>query len=271
MFSNIHPVYQSSDEVCLRVRLLEFSILFTKRQHMSELSPTWKSLELSMRHRNTAATNFPHGRGLPDIKPYLDVEQHNMDSTARMTHEGGKTKNSPIISLLETLPIFMALSAIGNMLQQSKITEVWMRLAAGFMAQAVIEQYLVYGSQRADLFYEAFAWGFDPHITAKEDSEAWMINAMFFNEDGEFEMWHDIKVEHMRAILPPHGSRLLDHLRSLREKELDLASFEFCIVQFLGGLMRILPTPILKQLEGHRTDDMAGAVASLTEPAIRVD
>ena len=75
-----------------------------------------------------------------------------------------------------------------------------MRLAAGYMTQAVIEQYLVYGPPSSDVLKEAFAWGFDSAAMAKEGSGNWAVNAMFLDEEAEFESWQTIRDEHMRAV-----------------------------------------------------------------------
>lgn len=111
----------------------------------------------------------------------------------------------PLVSLLDTIPSFMALSAAENTMQQSKITDKWMRLAARYMMQAVVEQYLTYGVQSDEVLKEAFAWGFDPEAVAKEWSDEWIVNAMFLDDETEFESWHEIRDEHMQAV--SHKSR----------------------------------------------------------------
>ena len=127
-----------------------------------------------------------------------------MDREASKRNKVQKTQNlnpaSGEISLLDTLPSFMALSAAQSVLQDRPITDIWMRLAAGFMAHAAIEQYLVYGMPLSDAIRAAFAWGFDAESTAQEGSEDWQINAMFLGEDEEVLGWSEIKDEHMQAV-----------------------------------------------------------------------
>ena len=109
----------------------------------------------------------------------------------------------PSVSLLDTLPSFIALSAAQVASQEeSSITEMWMRLAADYMAQAVAEQYLVYKSQRPDILQEAFAWGFDESSLAAEGTDEFAINVMFFDEDAEGtnSAWEDIRDDRMRAV-----------------------------------------------------------------------
>ena len=109
----------------------------------------------------------------------------------------------PSISLLDTLPSFIALSAAHLALQdESSVTEIWMRLAAGYMAQAAAEQYLVYKSRWLDVLQKAFAWGFDDKSAAVEGTDEFMINAIFFDEEeeGANKAWEYIRDEHMRAV-----------------------------------------------------------------------
>ena len=111
------------------------------------------------------------------------------------------------ISLLDTLPSFIALSAAHISSQdEASITEIWMRLAAGYMAQAAAEQYLIYKSQRPDVLHEVFAWGFDDNSPAPEGTDEFTINAMFFDEEeeGANSTWEHIRDEHMRAVFVAH-------------------------------------------------------------------
>ena len=90
-------------------------------------------------------------------------------------------KSSPL-SMLDTLPSFMALSAAQSALQALPVSDVWMRLAAGYMAHAALEQKLLHGVHLTDALNEAFAWRFDPESSAEEGSDEWAINTMFFGE-----------------------------------------------------------------------------------------
>ena len=105
------------------------------------------------------------------------------------------------LSLLDTLPEFIALSAAQNALQESTITDVWMKLAARYMAQAVLEQYLIFGAQGPTALQEAFAWGLDSNSDTKTGSDEWKINAMFWGgEDEELSGWNEIRDEHKNAV-----------------------------------------------------------------------
>lgn len=102
-------------------------------------------------------------------------------------------------SLQETLPLFLTLSAAQNSLQQSTITELWMRLAAGYMAQAYAEQVLVYNNDRPTLLAETFWWRYQADCSAEEGSDEWQINKMFDADENVIRLWEDIKEEHMQA------------------------------------------------------------------------
>ena len=134
----------------------------------------------------------------------MRIKQEIADAVpARPDAISGRSSKLPSISLLDTLPSFMALSATQNALpEESKITDIWMRLTAGFMAQAVAEQYLVYNSQQTDVIREAFAWGFDEENGAEEGSDDYLTNVMFWDEEAEGpnSAWEEIRDEHMRAV-----------------------------------------------------------------------
>ena len=126
-----------------------------------------------------------------------------VEITVPADSESWRADRPPNISLLDTLPSFMSLSA-SQIASQDEfgVTEMWMRLAAGYMAQAVAEQYLVFNSQRLDVMQEAFAWGFDAANSAKEGSDEYLTNVMFWDEqaEGASPAWEKIREEHMRAV-----------------------------------------------------------------------
>ncbi len=75
-----------------------------------------------------------------------------------------------------------------------------MSLAARYMTQSALEQYLVYGEKGSEALMEAFAWGFDAELVAEEGTDEWETNAMFWDEDAELEGWEDIRNAHLRAV-----------------------------------------------------------------------
>ena len=218
MYHARHPNQHGDENLRFRLRLLRFAVMFTNRWASSEAMPSASALKaLRQKRRNQAGSFRSGGRGaprstlgLPDLTEYMtppemletkrDDPYCNADAALdRFTHSQLRTA-TPQISLLDTLPAFMALSAAQIALQQGTVTDVWMDLAAGYMVQAVAEQYLVYESQRPEILQEAFAWGFDADCNAEENSDEWQINAMFFGEDEVVNGWDSVRDEHMRAV-----------------------------------------------------------------------
>lgn len=217
IFRTIHAGYRGSKELRFRLRHLRFAAMYTRRMVASETTPSKTALQkLSDQRRNQAITFRCVEQNLASL-PLIDLnenhaprhkgpikQQQSLRSRTRpdLSPSHG-TSTPPPTSLLDSLPSFMALSAVfQTTTNQTTITDTWMRLAAGFMAQAVVEQYLVYGSTGDEVLQEAFAWGFDAECTAEEGSDEWEINAMFWGEDQVVPRWEEIRDAHMQAVCP---------------------------------------------------------------------
>ena len=146
---------------------------------------------------------------VPDLTQYatsLDIAgiEHEQGGKSGEFHStkalSGSVKDQSSVALIDILPHFMALSAAQNAMQDTTITEIWMHLAAGFMAHAVIEQYLKHGESYPALLQEAFAWGFDADCSADEGSDEWQINIMFWGDDGAVIGWDRIRDEHLHIV-----------------------------------------------------------------------
>ncbi len=201
MFKIMHPGYHGDVDLEFRLRLLKFTVLFAKRNVTSSIRPL-RSLRLlrniRLKRQGQVKTFIfrEDGSGsedIPDLTEYLAPED--------AMHIQHKSQDfAPLISLMDTLPMFMSLSAAASSMHESTITDDWMTLAAGYMAQAVAEQYLVYKSPRSELLREAFAWGFDAECAAEEGTDEWMINVMFLGEDEKVAGWEQIRDEHMHHV-----------------------------------------------------------------------
>lgn len=214
IFCSIHPDHHSSLDAQFRLRLLKFTVMFTKRSAPAGTVFPGPVLQNLRHRRQEQALSFRSGDNefaaldLPDLTEYLaplnvmEIKQEHVGhkSTSGNKMSENKSLFPPTISLLDTIPLFMAVSAAQISMQEGTITETWMRLAAGYMAQAVAEQYLVYGSQRQQVLQEAFSWGFDPECRAKEGSDEFQINAMFWGMDAVVEGWDIIRDEHTQAV-----------------------------------------------------------------------
>lgn len=192
--------------------------MYTRRMVASETAPSKTALQrLSGQRRNQATAFRCVEQNLASL-PLIDLNeyhapQHKGPIKQQQSLRAPPTRpdlssshvgpTPPSTSLLDSLPPFMALSAVfQTTTNQTTITDTWMRLAAGFMAQAVVEQYLVYGSTSDEVLHEAFAWGFDAECTAEEGSDEWEINAMFWGEDQVVPRWEEIRNAHMQAVCP---------------------------------------------------------------------
>ncbi|KAK0516897.1 hypothetical protein JMJ35_000052 [Cladonia borealis] len=207
----------------------------------------------------------------PQFRAPIKQQQSSRSPTPPGLSQSHVTSTPPSTSLLDSLPSFMALSAVfQTTTNQTTITDTWMRLAAGFMAQAVIEQYLIYGSTGDEVLQEAFAWGFDAECTAEEGSDEWEINAMFWGEDQVVPRWEEIRDAHMQALVPPAGTDLLTHLRGLIDNELSVPKFEECMIAFLDGLLRDQSIPVLAQVEMGQVDGVSREEARVLQQAIGI-
>ena len=186
--------------------------MFTSRFDLFQVRPSSSCLQEIRRRYKNRANAFD--QDLSSVKP---VHHHNLNpmDSAQKTGQIARSlyPSSETLSLLDTLPSFMAISATKSVLQDMPITDIWMKLAAGFMAHAALEQSLVHGVPLLVAIREAFAWGLDPDNTAEEGSEDWQENAMFLGEDEEVAGWSEIKRRHMQLVSlqrlhAPYSARL---------------------------------------------------------------
>ncbi|KAL8705546.1 MAG: hypothetical protein Q9201_001363 [Fulgogasparrea decipioides] len=245
IFRALHPGHEAPTQIRFRLRLLQFTYAFTKWQRHSSVQPMIPTTN----HQGSSLSGDP---------------KDQMSSHA---------KRQDFMYLQETLPLFLALSAVQNAIQESAITELWMRLAAGYMAQAYAEQVLECHNDRPDLLEEVFDWGLDVGCRAEEGSDEWLINEMFTAEDQIsevriMELWNDIREEHMHALRPPGGTLLTAHLEAIVVDGLSTSTFKEKVREFLAGLLSAHQTPLLAQLESGAVDGLSPeSTAALKERA----
>ena len=199
IFRFIHPNQPATTDIQFRLRLLRFTSMFTARFALTSIEPPPTRLR-RVRWQTKENTNEFDRTSNPWHVGELGVMNREASKRNKTQKPQSLYPASGEISLLDTLPSFMALSAAQSVLQDRPITDIWMRLAAGFMAHAALEQHLVYGVPLSDAIRVAFAWGFDAESTAQEGSDDWQINAMFLGQDEEVLGWNEIKDEHMEAV-----------------------------------------------------------------------
>lgn len=179
------------------------------------------------------------------------------------------------VSLLDILPSFMAVIAARNELNNSNLSTGLMELAAQFMLQASLEQYLVRGATGCDAIDEAFAWGYKPpHPTnGQKNSTPTGLNGdgptepivetdrMFQSEDNvsqEIPDWSEIKASYIAELAHSESGSLKRHLEEVADGY-PIEDFEETILQLLQGLAASLPIPVLAQLEKGSLDGMSSA------------
>ena len=180
---------------------------------------------------------------------------------------------SACLSLLDLLPSFMGVIAARNELNNSNLSTGLMELAAQFMLQASLEQYLACGATGCDAIDEAFAWGLKPakspkkaNTTAHDDGDDTAdllseVDRMFQNEDHNSQEnpdWHDIKASHIAELAHSDSETLRQHLEDVAYGY-PIAEFEETVLQLLAGLAASLPEPVFSQLEKGSLDGMSRA------------
>lgn len=172
--------------------ILELQRMREQHYQQARASPMYKNLPQNLNVGRLTGPPTPS-----KLKTIANDEQ--LSNVIQAPDESKKKLDSP--SLLDSLPEFMALcAAVHVILQGTQVTDVWMNLAADYMAQAVIEQFLVYGEQGTCVLRQAFSYGFDSESVAEEASDEFLINALFFDDDKQVEGWDMIREEHIRAV-----------------------------------------------------------------------
>lgn len=271
IFRSRYPGHHGNADLQFRLRLLRFTSLSASRFGSSLAFPTISALQdMRKRQSNRAKTSqfynsFPNDLNITALgdsllSPKSEFRTHNHEQNHE--HQLGPSATSGAAnrmshdspSLLDTLPDFMAISAAQIMLQATNITNVWMRLAAGYMSHAVVEQILVYRVPGLEVLRQAFAWGFEEHSNAEEGSDELQINALFLGEDGVVVGWDDIRDAHIRALIPPPSTSLQSHIETLLSNDLPSTVFEQNLLDFLWGLLDSQPRPLWVQIECGNID-----------------
>ncbi|KAI9871732.1 MAG: hypothetical protein M1830_002520 [Pleopsidium flavum] len=278
VFRANHPSHRASLNMQSRLRLLRYTTLFTRRISSWPSSPLLPSLEnLRSQNGERASTWLSHRGPLPTFAdsrlqvfttalplPEATLSRNRQHVSTVLMAPTGLTLFYGLqkcLSLLDTLPGFMALSAAQIAMHSSRsVTRIWMSLAAQYMTQSALEQYLVYGEQGSEALLEAFAWGFDADLVAEEGTEEWETNAMFWDGDEELKGWEDIRGMHLRAIkfAPEPEIALETHLEDLAMSN-PIEEFENDMMAFLEASLGCQPSPTLAQLE-------AGELEGLSRP-----
>ena len=292
IFKAKHPSYKPDPELRFRLLLLKFSTLFCHRFVRSAVTPPKHSLH-KLKEQNTSrardwirdSNRLPSGEHdmsrwetrLPFAPQALNNHRaHSLEALKFRAkddaHDDAFYGTSASLALLDILPLFMTMIAARNELNNSNISSGLVVLAARFMLQACLEQYLVFGNEGSDAVDEAFAWGYkhpqatdEPQDHHSADSHGVEVedvsdetSRMFQAEDGlaeERREWTDLKAKYIALLADERHDNLQDHLERVA-REHPVASFESTVLQLLAGLSASLPLPVLAQLERGSLDGM---------------
>lgn len=209
-----------------RSRLLYFSTLFLRRyqRHPFALPPTeLESIRYLHKRRaelwwDAAEQALPRHEAWASQLPTSPKDRQRALEQLKTNSKSASTRDSSIgqedaASLLDLLPMFIALSAAVRQLQGpdvADVTEAWMHLAAEFMLQSVLEQWMIFESSGAEKIGEAFAWGWLA-VPESEWPDEQIVNDMFCEEGllQEVEKWADMRTRAIQLVRATQGGQSL--------------------------------------------------------------
>lgn len=284
LFQGRYPAYRPDQELHFRQLLLQLVTLVTQRYVRCPATPAKSSLQ-SLRDSNQtrARTWIGDASRLPTVdantKPFdsaLPVTAEELEENRAHVlrsidippedhvYEDAFYGTSECVSLLDLLPLFMRISGACYTMFSCPPTDTWMRLAAAWMLQACLEQYLIWGASGSDAIDEAFAWGPKRPEDFQEEGEDMTgeapkihdrrrdENPFCLDMDGEdAELWKDIRTRALETILSAkdqYWKDLVSHLAAVSERH-PLAKTDKEIVGFLKSLAECIPEPVLVQLQ----------------------
>lgn len=282
IFKAKHPCHAPDPKLRFRFLLLKFTTLFCSRLVRSAITPSKQALG-QLREANTSraldwirdSNGVPSGTydmSMFDAKlPLSQLEAHRARNLSALkmpaeddAHEDAYYGTSSSIALLDILPSFMTVIAARNEIANSNISTGLLELAAQFMLQACLEQYLVRGANGSDAIDEAFSWGYKPAQSADgvQDTEpSDETIRMFQDEEGgsqEVPEWSSIKSDTIALLANGDGDSLGNHLSAIAVEH-TITEFEDDMMKLISGLEASLPPPVLAQLESGSLDGMTPA------------
>ena len=281
IFKARHPTYTADPELKFRIKLLKVVTLFTQRFTRNPAAPQETALSALRETDKKRAVEWiqstadvPSSRfSVEFFDDYFPRPSHELETNrAHVLHElhipaEDRDSEEPFygtsscVSLLDILSLFMEMSALRNAMNASNFSEQGMHMAAEFMLQACLEQYLIVGAEGSDAVDMAFSWGYSGNAGNKRPPEI-EIYDMFEDEEYAEEVvsWSGIKMSYLEELLPPdHVSADASSdgcsLENIAAK-FPIDKFESSILGYLGALSRSVSEPVLLQLESGKLDGM---------------
>ena len=273
-----------------RLRLLQFVCLFARRLRPTSSSPTLESLQY-LRHRIDARLlerelddppdfdeHCEQWRAFPLSEKRLARNQQQFLRTLKVEQgtESGYFGSPSAITMFDLLPQFMSLSAYVFQETGFEVKELWMELAAEFMLQAALEQYLVHGLGGAETLRMCFSYGWDSNADKDRRAKYWQANPsltdedcremaededvnndMFHDEEDDTEIkgWKEIRERFMNFLKPEQDMNLIRQME-LAAAQHSVFDFEGQVISFLEAILSSSPAPFLVQLEANKIDGM---------------
>lgn len=299
LFKARYPTYRPDPELHFRQQLLQLVVLVTQRFRRCSATPIRSSLT-ALRAANQARARawIGHVSRLPtadyNVRPFdqaLPISRTEMEENRSLmlealgiaaeddAYEDNFYGTSECVGLLDLLPLFMRVSAACHTMFECPPTKKWMELAAGWMLQGCLEQYLIFGASGSDAIDEAFAWGPGEHLDLSmnedveegHDTTQWNKSQDPFclgleNEDTQ--LWQTIKSRALNTILSAerqYWKDIASHLAAVWDKS-SPAQAEKEITEFLVDLAECIPEPVLVQLQKGQ---LQGMTRSQTQSFIR--
>nr|POE48806.1 hypothetical protein CFP56_38903 [Quercus suber] len=291
-----HPTFRPDRELRFRSDLLQLTALFTQRLSRNPMTPSRDELRRLQQHnQDRARTWIAVADRVPTLSweaaaeiydkqlplPAQELERNRAQILHALglpaedeMHEPAFVGTPDCVSLLDLLPLFMRISALRNAMADSVVSPSWLALAAQFMLQACLEQFLVFGASGTDAIDEAFAWGYKHEDNNNEDNDATdlaamtrtsqdpavMVNDMFSDPElaTEIDAWQDLKADALAQLFPrtasdePLSSSVLPHLLQQVAARHPFRAFEAAVFDFLAALHGSLERPVLLQETSRR-------------------
>ncbi|KAL5116828.1 hypothetical protein ACEQ8H_005309 [Pleosporales sp. CAS-2024a] len=270
--SHRHHGRRLTPAAAVRSRLLQFLLIFTHRlQHeetwtneasITELRDQNKSRGDYWHHRINHAPALQKAFDSPKEFPLSDgalFENRNaLASALNMPRDQRRwvTDMAGTPSLHCLLPLFIELTAARVNLDDDWVpTSAWLELAAEFMMQATIDDYLRNGAYGPETFNTVFAFGYPGPRWAEEGSDVTAMRRLFCHEENprqEIPAWSNVRQRYINELLPQDSSQTSLQAIQAAQARHSYSAFEARILSFLEHLHHGLVKPDLAQVEEGR-------------------
>jgi hypothetical protein len=253
--------------------LLQFALIFTHRLHHGETWTTDESLnrlreqnksrgeywQQQTQHPPALRDPFDQHKNFPLSDGALYENRNKLASTLNMPQDQRRwvTDVAGTPSLHCLLPLFIELTAARVNLDDDWLpTAEWFDLAAEFMLQAIIGEYLRDGAFGSETFNTIFAYGC-PGVErwAEEPADVTAMRRLFCGESSPREQnpnWTNTKRRYISELLPQARSQSNLQAMQRAQERYPYAVFEGRLLSFLKYLHEGLIKPDLAQVEEGR-------------------